>query len=183
MSFLKRTYFYKLYRHSKVLFVLISLFVLLTAIANVSGDEVTPFFVFGMYSTREQKVEQYEIVAIVVNDTIDVAQYSLSIYQKHFVISPLRYYRSIRINANVDPTITFLRRKLGKRYNKLIPLESKLFNGAKEIQEFMPWYKRYLETVLDRSINSIQIYINYVHFSEGQKVVLDSTHVFEKWNR
>jgi len=67
---MRRSFFYRLYLFDKKLFLLVAVFSGLTILCNIKGDEITPFFVWAMYSEKEGTTNRYEIFRIQVNDSI-----------------------------------------------------------------------------------------------------------------
>jgi hypothetical protein len=183
MGFLQKTFLHRLWRHSKPLCIGLSAFFLLTIFFNLRGDEATPFLVFGMYSEKEKAPREFELLKIVVNDSLDLGTNRFSIYQKPFVKMPLQYYAAIRANGGIDPNISFLKEKFGLYNSILQPLEERIFNAPDRIDLFFPWYARYLGGVLDMPVRSIDVLRTYVHYAPDQSVVIDSTKPFARWTR
>jgi hypothetical protein len=159
-------------------------FSILTICTNLTGDEVTPFFVWGMYSAREEPVQQYSILQTTINDSIVVNAYDQPVSDTRFYLtSPLAYYKRIKDNNNVDPTLSFLQAKLSpERFKKLAFLQASLFNTSQQIDSFFTWYARYLLQVTHTPVQSIRIDEIKTHYA-GPKLVVDSIHQFERWEK
>lgn len=158
-------------------------FSVLTLATNLAGDEVTPFFVWGMYSAKEEPVKQYSILQTTINDSIVVNAYDLPISDTRFYLtSPLAHYKRIKDNNNTDPTQSFLQAKLGPAgFEKLHFLQTSLFNTWQP-DSFFTWYARYLQQVAKIPIHSIRIDEIKTHYA-GPKPVVDSIHLFEQWEK
>jgi hypothetical protein len=180
---MKRTFLYQIWQHDKRLFYIIAVFAVLTIATNLAGDEVTPFFVWGMYSAKEEPVKQYSILQTTINDSIVVNVYDEPISDTRFYLtSPLALYKKIKENNNTDPTQSFLQAKLGaERFQKLHFLQGSLFNTYQP-DSFFSWYARYLQQVTKIPIHSIRIDEIKTHYA-GPKLLVDSIHLFERWEK
>src|SRR5690349_15738420 len=109
----------KVKQHNKKLFQAMALFAAATLLCNLTGNEVTPFFVWGMYSAKEPPVQQYELLQTTINDSVVLNVDDIYTSDTRFYLSsPLGYYKQINDNRGVDPTISFLQEKLHDQYNK-----------------------------------------------------------------
>src|ERR1044072_3996976 len=110
---MKKTFLYQVWLHNKKLFYIMAVFTVLTVGANLAGDQVTPFFVWGMYSAKEEPVQQYSILQTTINDSMVVNPYDRPICDTRFYLtSPLAWYKRIKDNNSVDPTLSFLQTKV-----------------------------------------------------------------------
>lgn len=159
-------------------------FCVLTIGANLAGDEVTPFFVWGMYSAKEEPVRQYSILRTTINDSIVVNAYDLPISDTRFYLgSPLAWYKRIKENDNTDPTISFLQAKLKPAYfDNIQSFQNTLFNTGPQQDSFFSWYARYLFRVTHIPVQSIRIDEIRTHYA-GDQLVVDSIHLFEQWEK
>lgn len=181
---MKKTFLYKVWLHNKKLFFVITGFTGLTLFFNLLGDEVTPFFVWGMYSEREPPAATYQVLQTTINDSLIVNGSAGHPSGTLFYLgTPLAYYRRIQENRHTDPVIPFLQSKMGAHYRWIQPLEKKLFNTGPQQQAFLPWYRRYLEEVLGITIHRLKIDIIEVHYNNSQHIITDTAYLFEKWER
>lgn len=180
---MKRTFLYQVWLHKPKLFYIISSFAALTLIANITGDEVTPFFVWGMYSEKEKPVQQYELLRTTINDSTVVNIYDHADTDTRFYLAaPLAYYKKIKDNNNQDPAITFLQTKLRQHYAQIRFLEKSLFNTGPQQQAFLNWYARYLQQVTGQPVHSVRIDVVKAHYIDNA-LVTDAVHLFEKWEK
>jgi hypothetical protein len=184
LPFVKKTFLYQVWQHNKKLCYILSVFTVLTIGSNLMGDEVTPFFVWGMYSAKEEPVQQYSILQTTINDSIVVNTYELPVCDTRFYLtSPLAYYKKIRENNNIDPTLSFLQTKLKpSHFEKIGALQTRLFNTRRELDLFFNWYAGYLLQVSRIPVQSIRIDEIKMHYA-GPKLVVDSIHLFERWEK
>ncbi|RPD51459.1 hypothetical protein [Paracnuella aquatica] len=178
---MKNAFLLRLYRQNRNLFWGFTLFFFFTIVGNLLGDEVTPFFVYGMYSQKQTRPTQYEVVQIIVNDTIDLARTNYFTYNKAMVQKPIFYYAAMQQNKGIDPTILFLQDKLKNHYSKVRLLEENLFNTAKELNSFKQWFPKYLQQHLCTPISSINVKMLSVRFTGEYNLVLDSAKTLLQW--
>jgi hypothetical protein len=179
---MKRTFLYQVWQHNKKLFYIMVAFSVLTIATNLAGDQVTPFFVWGMYSEKEEPVQQYSILQTVINDSILVNPYELPVSDTRFYLtSPLAYYKKIKDNNNTDPTISFLQSKLNWHVEENRMLQ-KLFNAGPQRDSFFTWYARYLSQVTLLPVHSIRIDNIKAHYTES-KLIADTTHLLYRWEK
>jgi hypothetical protein len=158
-------------------------FAALTVVTNLLGDEVTPFFVWGMYSEKENPVPGYELLKTTINEGAVVNIYDYSNSDTRFYLSaPLAYYKKIKDNNNQDPAITFLQTKLHRHYDAIRPFERSLFNTGPQQQEFLSWYVRYLQQVSNIPIHSLQVDVVHAHYTD-KNLVTDSVNPFATWQK
>ena len=180
---MKKTFLYQVWQHNKKLCYILTAFTALTLCGNLLGDEVTPFFVWGMYSEKEKPVQQYEILKTTINDSLVVNEYDYHTTDARFYLyTPLSYYKKIKDNNNQDPTISFLQQKLHQHYDHIRFLERSLFNTGPQQQAFLDWYARYLQQVTYVPVNSLRIEVIKTHYS-NQNLVVDSVHLFSTWEK
>jgi hypothetical protein len=180
---LKHTFLYKVYQHSPRLFYVLCCFAALTVFFNAIGDEVTPFFVWGMYSEKEKPVQRYELLRTTINDSIPLQQTGYLLDATRFYLSgPLGSFKKLQDNGGVDPVKSFLQSKLKGHYSQLPVQEHTLFNTGLSAATFFDWYSRYLHAVTAIDVQSIKVEVVQVHYNKG-KIVTDSTYLFEQWKR
>lgn len=159
------------------------IFACLTVFFNLMGDEVTPFFVWGMYSEKEKPVQEVEILKTTINEDTFVNIYDHSNGDTRFYLStPLAYYKKIKDNNDQDPTITFLQTKLRTHYENIRPFERSLFNTGPQQQEFFNWYARYLQQVTLIPVKSLRVEVVHAHYT-SEDLVTDSVNLFATWQK
>ena len=68
---MEKSYLRKVYEHNKKLFYACMLFISLTLFTNLLGWQVTPFFVWGMYSEKEIEKNDHTIYQTMHNQKSD----------------------------------------------------------------------------------------------------------------
>jgi hypothetical protein len=158
-------------------------FATFTVVFNLMGNEVTPFFVWGMYSAKEQPVQQYEVLQTTINDRIIADPYDYTTTDTRLYLNmPLAYYKRIKENNFTDPTISFLQTRLHQHYSSIRFLEKSSFNTNLQKQDFLNWYARYLQQVTKINIKTIRIDVIQVHYN-NQHLIKDSVYLFEQWQK
>ncbi|MGN6264122.1 MAG: hypothetical protein ACTHM5_00530 [Ginsengibacter sp.] len=173
---MKKLFLYKVYRHSKKLFYFFVIFTVLTVMCNLSGFEITPFYVWGMYSEREIEPASYQIYRVTINDK--QLDYSTGYFpaNRFFLLSPLTYYQSLKESG--DPTFAFLQKKLGQKLKVLEPYILPFENSAQSLNEFPDWYKRYLEQTTGKKIKNLQVDVLKVSWRKNNSITVDSAYHF-----
>lgn len=180
---MKRTFLYKVWLHDRRLFYVMAVFSALTIIFNVLGDEVTPFFVWGMYSEKEKPVQRYEILRTTVNDSLVIdAAGGYADATRFYLVGPLASYKKIKDNGGVDPLKSFLQLKLKNHYNLVSVAENKIFNHDVSQQAFFNWYSTYLQRLIHVDVHTVRVDVVQIHY-DREKIVVDSLYLFEKWKK
>lgn len=176
---MSNTYFHRLYQHSRRLFWLVVLFCFFTLILNLTGDEVTPFFVWGMFSEKFEADPKQEIIEIRINGDVFNYYTILNNVNRHMLISPIWYYHSIKENNNEDPTRSFFRGKLGSKFSLIEPYLQQVTNDPESAKAFETWVKRYLERSNNLDIEQLDIYIKTYQFdNDGTAKEVEATKLF-----
>lgn len=165
---MKRLFLYKVYCYNKKLFLFFAFFAFVTIFCNLTGNEITPFYVWGMYSQKEKAPGYYTIFKVTVNDKI--LDYSTGFFpaNRFFLQSPLNYYSNIVEQG--DPTRLFLKNKLGSNYSYMRPYESSLFNSKEEINKFPTWYKKYLTQTTGQVIKNFKVEVLGATYDQRNRI-------------
>src|ERR1700712_3518610 len=155
---MKNSFFYKLYLFDKKLFLFILIFSAFTILCNIKGEEVTPFFIWAMYSEKETAINKYDIFRITVNDTT-VIDYTAGFTDNNrfFLTAPLKYFDRIKKNNFNDPSLSFIRQKLGQHYLAIEPLAKQVFDYKDSYEDFTEWYARYLQQSIKLTVNKLEV--------------------------
>ena|ERR1700733_11142406 len=184
---MEKTYLYKVYSYDRKMFFSLLFFAVATLLCNLGGLEITPFFVWSMYSKPEQPEQQYDILLTKTGDSTAIdpsAGYTDD--TRFYLNSPLALYKATRDNANADPTLSFLQSKLHGRLAPLTsypPLVHKLFNDGPQLAAFPHWYRRYLEEVTGHQKQDLSLSVVRVHFDANSHIIVDSTFLSDTWRK
>lgn len=170
---MKSFFLYKVYQHNKKLFFFFIVFALFTLVCNLAGFEITPFYVWGMYSQKEEAPKEYPIFRITANDNL--IDYSTGYYpaNRFFLLSPLSYYVSIKTD---DPTAIFLKEKLKEKYEIAKPYADKVLNSSKDIDKFPGWYMRYVGQTTGEEIKKLKVELLLVSYENDNSIKINSVH-------
>lgn len=181
---MKRSYLARVYAYDKRLFFFVAGFAGLTLICNLAGHEVTPFFVWGMYSAPEKAVDRYDVPEVrLADEKVIDASAGYTDNTRFFLNSPLLQYKEIKENGDIDPTLAIIDARQGHVYQWIKPLEGRIFNGERELRAFPDWYGRYLEVVTGMKVRAYTIEVKSVHYDGRQHIVVDSTHLLTTWSQ
>ena len=153
---MKRWFLYRVYKVNKGLFVFFILFLSGTLVTNLLGWQVTPFFVWGMYSEKEDTSNYPPVVKVTVNDSIVINPTRYTDANKFFLTAPFLLYVQLMSNGE-DPGEVLLKRKLGQNYSTIQSISENVLNDPKQYNLFFPWYKRYLAQTTRIKINTCKI--------------------------
>ena len=171
---MRDSYFYRLYRHSKLLFVGILCFSLFTIFFNLTGDEVTPFFVWGMFSEVKQPQESYELYEIKLDGEHFDYTNKLIDFNRFYITGPLNMYRAMKAKGEA-PTRAFFKEKMGNHYSYVAPVLEPITNDVSQLKDFPAWFKRYVEQSTNKSFQQIQVNLLSVRYAaNGQVEIIDS---------
>ena len=171
---MEKFFLFKVYRHNKKLFYLFLLFAAFSLVCNLTGFEITPFYVWGMYSEKEIAPKEYPVFRITVNDKLIDYSTGYLPANRFFLTSPLSYYASI--NNDIDPTQSFLEQKLKGKYSLIRLFAKDVLNSEKEIREFPKWYKRYLEQTTGKEVKNYKIDILETSYQRDNSIKIDSVY-------
>lgn len=181
---MKNLFLYKLYWFDKRLFFSLVVFSGFTVLCNIRGDEITPFFIWAMYSEKEKVANSYEIFHIQVNDSTVVDYTSgYTDNNRFFLTSPLAYFNKISQNHFAEPTLYFLQKKLGSDYTTLQPLAEKIYNGNLDRDKFIAWYVRYLQQSTGKAVHKLKIDVLISRFAPGSSIQIDSSYSLVQWKQ
>ena len=171
---MKSFFLFRVYQYNKRLFFFFIFFAGITVICNLSGFEITPFYVWGMYSQKEEVQSEYPVYKITADDKL--VDYSTGYFPatRYFLISPLSYYESMK--AMKDPTAIFLQKKLKENYVWFQPYADRVLNSEKEVKEFPSWYKRYIEQATGESSKDLKVELLFVSYENDNSFKINSAH-------
>lgn len=171
---MEKLFLYKVYHFNKKMFILFLAFAALTLFCNLRGFEITPFYVWGMYSEKETTPTEYPVFKIMVNGK--VVDYSTGYFpaNRFFLQSPLLYYAGTKTVG--DPLQLFLEKKLKTQYLWLKPYALRVLNSQKEIQQFPAWYERYLQQTTGEKVKSLKVDVLQTSYQSDNSIKINSVY-------
>lgn len=169
---MRKLFLYKLYCYNKKLFLFFTGFAVLTLLCNLAGFEITPFYVWGMYSQKEVTPKDYPVFVITVNDKpVDYSTGYLPA-NRFFLLSPLSYYANAKSAG--DPTAIFLGEKLKDKFSLVQPFARRVFNSKKELSEFPAWFRRYLQQTTGNHVKALKVDVIRVKYDHENSITINS---------
>lgn len=142
-------FFTKLWKHNKVICILIALYAIAQVVNNLRQDvAISPIYVYGMYSEKINPRWHYQVPEIFVDDKQLMAK-DCSAYQWEMITRPVMlFYKQYEWNNHLyDDYI-----------QRLLHVQNKKnYINTNTEQEFKDWYKTYLENRLHQNIHKVTI--------------------------
>jgi hypothetical protein len=172
---MRQLFLYKVYLFNKKLFLFFTIFAGFTLICNLTGNEVTPFYVWGMYSENEVAPKEYEIFKVTENDQL--VDYSTGFLpaNRFFLLSPLTYY--FQIKNYEDPTRNFLQKKLNENFSLVEPYANIVLNSSNEFKEFPFWYRRYLQQTTGELVSNYRVELLKTSYDKNNLIKVNSAYI------
>ena len=155
-----------------------------TIFTTLSGWQATPFFVWGMYSEKEDTSSLRPVIKITINDSmiLDPAK-GFTDANRFFLTSPLQLYILMKKNREEDPTKLFLKRKLGSSYSSIESLAEKILNRKNQYDSFLNWYAGYLEQTTGILIKNYTIELLKAGYTDKNKIEIYSSELIDTWKQ
>lgn len=181
MKWWKQTYLSALWNYDRRLGVMAVVFVASTLFFNLLGDQMAPFFVWGMFSQQNTEQPSYQVLQIMVDE--ELLDYTcLPDPQKHLLSNPILKYAAQLENSGVDPTATFLQSKLGSSFQHLDPLSTVVLNDSTEMEAFPAWVHRYVDYICGRPSKELNVSVVYYSYGQGDMILQNYEHVLNHVN-
>jgi hypothetical protein len=169
------TYFGRLFRLDKTLFLLIFLFFLFSVLANlVIKLETSPFFIWNMYSLKELPRDEYSLYEIRYNDSLELRfRHTWNEPGKTMLNMPLRTYFEILANHSISPEETYLRSHWLVKHPAFTSAIRGLYTTPQELNAFRAWFKSYVEEQAGRPVRNVYVIEKKMRFdSNGDLAIL-----------
>lgn len=153
----KNWYLFRLYRHNKVMFGFVLLFIFFQLLFNYKRIHSFPWFVWDMYSRVESMPETLTQTEVFIDgERLDVS--SIPIWQEATILHTFTVYNWQKMNHDNDPMDAVVRSRT--RYfpeSWYSYVSYKICNHAEETNTYPAWLKHYLEQRLHKKINTVEI--------------------------
>jgi hypothetical protein len=169
-----RQYFLvKCFYQNKPLFFLILLFFCLTVYCHKTNCEITPFFIFGMY-TGKSEVRKDSFLLIRVNNEKTLNLYhTIDEPRRMMIFSTLTaYYRGVS-GGYKDPFEAPIS-AIGRKHPFMRSLAGTAYCRKEDYLAYPSWFLSYLRSAVGKDIRTIDISMSYIHFDDHNLPVSDS---------
>ncbi len=183
---LANTWFGRLIRLDKTLFLLIFLFFLFSILANlVIKLETSPFFIWNMYSLRETPRNDYTLYEFRYNDSLQLRfRHTWNEPAKTLLNMPLSTYFGILANHSISPEETYLRSHWLVKHPAYADAIRGLYISPRALKEYPEWLCRYVEQQTGERVRNLSVIAKKLQFdSNGDLHLLHADTVLSIVNR
>ncbi|MEO6288836.1 MAG: hypothetical protein ABIO76_02880, partial [Ginsengibacter sp.] len=176
-------YFIRLYYASKLLFVIVALFVLANLAANfIFKAEHTPVFRWDLYSREIPPQKIYSFLEVRFNgDKLLSFPHTWQEPEKLFFTNTLNHFIAMKRNNNNDPLKAYIDywNNHHSFFQKMLP-GLKFYNDTTQLKVFPKWYKKYLEQHINMAVYKIDVYeIKVAYLDNGEIEKLSSNLIYK----
>jgi hypothetical protein len=166
----RNSYFGKLFRKEKSLFVLILLFGFFSLLANLIRLETSPFFVWNMYAERYYPKQDYEVTEIRYHGKPLNFRHTWMSPQQVFLTEPLYNFLHARKLGGVDPARDYLEHHWAVKHPAFKNMVEHLVNQSRDYDLFPAWYRDYLYSIRKEPLDPILVLNKKLRFLPDGKV-------------
>ncbi|MGG9971890.1 hypothetical protein ACQ33O_08875 [Ferruginibacter sp. SUN002] len=178
----KNNYLYRLYKTNKLWFSFFVLFIAGTIVTHKTGVEITPFFVWGMYSSKDSVKPVYEILEVTINNTekLKLDQTFAEPYRMMIYTSFDKYNRYVK--DNYTDSLQFYRAgETGLLRRTQHYFASKTANATENIHQYPTWLKRYIGKALNKNVERIDVdKVTFTYNEKGYATIISKTNLLHE---
>ncbi len=177
----EKWYLVRLFKNSKVLFLLFLLFVFFQSLFNHKRIHSFPWFVWDMYSRVEyvpETVTQTEF--FLDGKRLNLPQ--LSIWEEATVLHTFQKYRHLKSPGNMDPLLPVVESRTRFFPESLTEwIANRILNQPEDIKRYPQWLHQYLTKIMGHTIDTLEIkevtyrYHNHELKADNQGITLFKT--------
>jgi hypothetical protein len=163
----------KVYKHSKVLFIAMILFIVLQLFINFKrGVVMSPFYHFGMYSEVMPVKPTYPVMEVFVDGKMLQGK-NFSQQQWDKILLPPLYFINLQSKSNAlyHQDIERLLAKIEIQPNQ------QFFIASCDYNRFMSWYKPYLQKIIKMNVKQVDIYVKDYQFNNTLQATANQSHI------
>lgn len=161
------SFFKTIFKKSKILFLGIIIYILGITYTGIAINQISPFYVWGMYATPTKSKDEYSFTQITYNNEI-IDNFPVYMdFKKGFYNYPLYTYLSYEKFSNHESFNKNALNKLGKYPN----LYERIISNEKDWERYFIYYKDFLEVRLKNKANSILIEEIKINYQENGKSI------------
>ncbi len=179
---LKNFYLYRIYKANKYWFTFFILFITASFVTHKTGVEITPFFVWGMYSNTDTVKRTYEILEVTINgnEKVQLDQTFFEPYRMMIYTSFDKYNRYVA-NGNIDSLQFYRENESGTLRQAQHFFASRTANSTESIKQYPAWLKRYIGSRLNKKVNTINVdKIVFTYNDEGYATIISKTNLLKQ---
>lgn len=163
------TYLHLLRQKNRKLFYAACAFILLTLLINATKNEITPFYVWSMYSAPAPQSDTFPVFTLQYNNgQVFNEPHTWRDHTRMMFFYPIDYYTNMMDHAGEPDAL-----KMKKGFEKihLDPASlSKIYNTPEQIKAYPYWLKQYMQANTGIKMDSISVYRKWVRYSESGRV-------------
>jgi hypothetical protein len=157
VSLLSQTFFGKLFRLNKYLFVIVAAFFALSVFANLIRLEISPFFVWNLYAEKYFPKKEYTIYEVRHNGKLLNFAHTWLEARQIILSDPLANYLSVTIDHHPDYWSEYLENHWAAKHPGFKLVIAPLINKPTEYRNFPGWYKKYIGSIKNEDIREIYV--------------------------
>ncbi|MEO8583798.1 MAG: hypothetical protein ABI415_08370 [Flavitalea sp.] len=137
------TFLINLWRTDRKAFLFITTFLVLQVVLALMKLEVTPIFLYGMYSEKLPVTNRFSELKIFINDT-PIETYRPSFRQKALLTTNAVNYEDMKRNDHIDVLKTRMKTKYPFLFDHWIApvFGESIYNSAEDQEKFTVWFKQ-----------------------------------------
>ncbi len=165
----KNTYLYLLWQKNRKLFYPVSICIGLTLLISMTKNEITPFYVWSMYSAKTLETDTFPIYALEYNKGTEFNEpHTWKDHKRMMFFYTIDYYTGIKDNQVEADAV-----KMSNGFKKihLDPASlNHIYNSPQQIREYPFWLKQYMQSNMGIKMDSISVYRKWLKYSDSGKV-------------
>ncbi len=168
MKKIQGLYLIRLFRQNKILFVFVMLFIIFQVTFNNKRIHTFPWYVWDMYSRTETLPDTLTQTEVFIDGRrLDVTQ--IPIWQEATILHTYKMYNWQRVNGFNDPMNDVVKSRTNIFPKEIYSFVAYKINNRKEESEQYPiWLKSYLEKILHKKINSVELRDVQYQYKDGK---------------
>jgi hypothetical protein len=164
------SYWGKLFKKDKFLFILAFSFFFFSIVANIIRLETSPFFLWNLYSDRYYSQPEYTISEIRYNNKLLNFKHTWQAHQQVFLTDPLHHYLAAKNNGGIDPLQDYIENYWARKHPAYRFLTPQLYNKPEQYQGFPAWYKKYISSIKNEEVKTILVLNKNLRFENSGQV-------------
>jgi len=158
MKFLQDTFLGQLRKGNKTILFFIYAVLAVTILTSAAGLQLTPFLVYGMYSTPEPARDTFVIYSLEYDGKKYNAPEIWNYHKKAMFDFTIDHYFMLKEHDNKDPYEEKTRNILKKAGIQSDALLGKLYNSEGDITRYPSWLKTYMKANLGTDADTMNVF-------------------------